>query len=94
MNSKIINIVDQALNELNDTYFDKPIKFNDDIILFGRNGVMDSMAVMQFLVSIEDAIQEEFGLDIELAKPSLFNRKSNALETKQKLIAYIDSNIG
>jgi hypothetical protein len=98
MNNKelIQKIIFEAIDEFNDTQ-DSEFQISKDIneILFSRpgytkTGKLDSMALVYFIVTVEEHLQLHFGKSFNLETNLLFENKETLLNSIQNLISYIE----
>jgi D-alanine--poly(phosphoribitol) ligase subunit 2 len=64
------------------------IKKSPDTILFGDEGVLDSIGLVNFIVSLEQKIQEEFGAFIPIADEKAVSQKNSPFRTVKTLVEY------
>lgn len=57
--------------------------------LYGEGG-LDSMGLVQFIVLVEEQIEDKTGLELTLASDKAMSRKSSPFRTLQTLAEYID----
>lgn len=93
MQSKVEKVILSVLKEMNETYFDQPLDITKETLLLGGDGVLDSMATMNFLVSLEDAIADEFDIEIALADPKLIKDKKQPLKNVESIVNHIAAQI-
>lgn len=93
----IQKIIFKAVDEFNDTQdVDSQLEKNLHEILFSRagfttEGKLDSMALVYFIVTVEEQMQKEFGNDFNLKTNDLFDNKEILLKSIQSLIDYIEN---
>lgn len=70
------------------------VVLNEDTILFGRDGLLDSVALVSFILDVEEAIRSACGVSITLADEramsqarSPFRRVSSLADYAAQLIA-------
>lgn len=94
---KIKSIVFKAIDEFNlSQELDSRLEKNENEILFYRAGFteigkLDSLSLVYFLVTIEEHLQKEFGLDYNLNTQDLIEGKEKDLKNIETLIRYIES---
>lgn len=59
-------------------------------ILFGRGGQLDSLALVSFIIEVEEKINEELGVSIALADERALSQKNSPFSTLQKLTQYVN----
>ena len=82
----IFNVIDEKNEELS---IKEQIKKSTDTILFGDKGVLDSIGLVNFIVSLEQKIQEEFGTFISIADEKAVSQKNSPFRTVKTLIDYV-----
>lgn len=78
---KIIEFSDDNDLELNN--------INIDTRLIGSSGVFDSMDLVSFIVELEEAIEEEFEIEISLADEKAMSRRTSPFINVTTLSIYI-----
>ena len=68
---------------------DTQIPLLDTTILFGQNGHLDSMALVAFLMDIEDAFQEQ-GMDISLSDEKAMSLSRSPFKDIPSITQYIN----
>lgn len=58
--------------------------------LYGPGGVLDSMALVQFIVEIEAALEEKFGVAVTLASERAVSQRRSPFLTVESLAAYTE----
>lgn len=44
-----------------------PAEFSEETLLFGRDGLLDSVALVSFILDVEEAVRQAYGVNITLA---------------------------
>ena len=60
-----------------------------ETVLFGRDGKLDSLGLVNLILEVERGLEEELGVSIVLADEKAFSQKSSPFRTVQALIDYI-----
>ena len=91
MKKQIIETIYKAIDELNEQLEKKQqlIKSNDTVI-FGNNGQLDSLGLVNLLVIIEQNIEDEFDINITIADERAMSQKHSPFRTIESLADYID----
>ena len=67
-NDRIAHIIFEIIDEVNEQYpNDKRLGKSVDTVLFGKSGKLDSLGLVNFVVTVERRIQIEFEMNINLA---------------------------
>ncbi len=86
----ILNIV---LNKLNEYCTENEISVNlelrDELKLFGGESLLDSLGLVSFIVSIEEEIEDKFGISIILADEKAMSRRTSPFSRVSYLVDYI-----
>lgn len=72
---KAIDVVNQQMPA------DKILEKSPDLNLFGRNGVLDSLGLVAFLVAVEDKIEEDFNVTVDLGDAGFTATDDNSLDS-------------
>ncbi len=71
-----------------------PAEFNEDTLLFGRDGLFDSVALVSFILDVEEGVRQACGVNIALADEramsqtrSPFRRVSSLADYAVQLVA-------
>ena len=90
MNETIYSVVMNTLEQINQSR-DSAIDLTPgrEIVLYGRNGVFDSLGLVGFLVSLEEAIQDELGKTVTLATEKAVSRRVSPFSSVAALIQFV-----
>lgn len=89
LESKIIKFVEDFLKEdLNES-----IKLSLDSKLFGGGGPLDSMALVNLIVDLEELIEDDYGKTITLADEKAMSRRTSPFSRVQNLIDYVQEQL-
>ena len=87
-NGKIIQSIMDAIDEINERYpEEKRLSKSLDTALTGESGRLDSLGLVIFIVSVEERIQNDLGINISLADE--IGEIDGALRTPETLAEYI-----
>ena len=87
-NGKIIQSIMDAIDEINERYpEDKRLSKSVDTVLTGESGKLDSLGLVSFVVSVEERIQNDLGVNISLADE--IGNVDGALRTPEILAEHI-----
>jgi acyl carrier protein len=62
---------------------------NDDTVLFGRSGVLDSLGLVNLIVAVEQRLEDELGITLVLADEKALAQKNSPFRTVATLVDYI-----
>ena len=88
--ASITDVVFAAMQELNEQMLEEnPLNISDDTVLFGQDGQLDSMGLVNLIVLIEEGIVERFNLNVMLADEKAMSAKTSPFRTVGTLTGYI-----
>ena len=91
MKEKIIKILYSSIDEINKLYSEnKKMEKSTKTVLFGSSGSLDSLGLVNFIVSTEEKIQDEFDVLISLADERAMSKSESPFRTVGSLINYIE----
>jgi len=91
----ILQIIHAVIDELNAQWPDRPpIAKEGDAVLFGRNGSLDSLGLVHFVVGVEQALAETLGVNVTLASDKAMARQSSPFRTINRLADFIAELLG
>ena len=62
--------------------------FSADTVLFGRDGVFDSLGLVSLVLAVEEAVQDRFGLAVTLADQRAMSWSTSPFRDARSLAAY------
>ena len=65
------------------------LKKSPTTILFGKGGQLDSLALVSFIIEVEEKILDELGVAITLADERALSQKNSPFLTLQTLTEYV-----
>ncbi len=89
---KIIKIVFNAVDEINELLVsERRIKKSADTRLFDKSGKggLDSLGLINFIVAMEQKIEQEFSTSIVLADERAMSQKQSPFMTVKTLVNYV-----
>lgn len=87
---KIIKSIFLAVEEVAEQLPDnRRLEKNLDIILYGQNGMLDSLELVNLIMAVENKISEEFGINITLADEKAMSQENSPFRTLSSLYNYI-----
>lgn len=87
---KITEIIFEAVETINSQLpGEQQIEKSTDTVLFGKNGGLDSIALVNLIVAIEEKIEEQLGILITLADERAMSLKKSPFRTIDSLADYI-----
>jgi D-alanine--poly(phosphoribitol) ligase subunit 2 len=92
MNQQIVDLIVQVSNDLNEQLKNKiEVDKRENAILFGDDGVLDSLALVNLVVLVESAVENKFGKPIILVDGVNGNEKQTHFATVGSLAEYIEN---
>ncbi len=86
----VLEIIFATIDEMNETTSaDDKLEKSPETHLFGRQGRLDSLGLVNFVVSLEQNIAEEFGVAVTLADEKALSRETSPFLTVDTLSDYI-----
>ena len=89
LESKIIKFLEDFLKE----ELEETIELSLDSKLFGGGGPLDSMALVNLVVDLEELIEDDYGKTITLADEKAMSRRTSPFSTVQNLIYYVQEQL-
>ena len=87
---KIYNVIFEVIEEINSQLSDElQLKKSEKTVLFGRDGNLDSLGLVNLLVAIEQNIEVVFDVNITIADERAMSQKHNPFGTVGSLADYI-----
>jgi len=91
-NQKIVALVTRIADEFNEQLeFKINVERGRDAPLFGRDGVLDSLGLVSFVVAVEQAIESELGITLTLADEKAMSQKHSPFRTVGALADYVEN---
>ena len=90
MKKTIVQSILKAIDELNEQFSpEQQLKKSEKTVLFGKDGKLDSLGLVNLLVIIEQNIEEDFDVIITLADDRAMSQKRSPFLTVETLVDYI-----
>ena len=92
MKDRIQRILEDALEEIR-PMLSESVAFSADLKLAGNQGCLDSMALVAFIVTVEDLLAAEFGQEIKLVNDRAFSKGNSpfySISTFSKFIEELE----
>lgn len=67
-----------------------PAQPSEDTVLFGAEGLFDSLALVSLVLAVEEAVEEEHGVSITLADERAMSRSTSPFRSVGSLAAYAE----
>lgn len=86
----VLPVVYTALDELNQQRSkNQRLQASPDCVLFGESGNLNSLELANFIVLMEQLVQEKFGAEVDLTESDPFSPESGHMRTAATLAAHI-----
>jgi hypothetical protein len=91
----IVDLVYRTVDEVNEE-LDGEVKLekNAETVLYGRGARIASMALVSFIVAVEDNLREAFGLSVTLANEKAMSMERSPFKTLGSMIDYVADVVG
>ena len=86
--SKIQSLIKETLNEMEIDDFTKEIDKNTEI--FGTKGALDSLGLVEFLVSLEQKIETAYDTSLTIADEKAMSQKNSPFRTVNSLSNFLE----
>jgi D-alanine--poly(phosphoribitol) ligase subunit 2 len=88
--NRILQVVLQSIDEINEQMTDdEPMKKELGTIIYGKNGTLDSLGLINLVVAVEQNIEDEFSIELTLADERAMSQESSPFRTIDSLVEYI-----
>ena len=90
MEEKLMQLIFNSIDELNEQFSnDIQLKKSKETIIFGKNGQLDSLALVNLLVVIEQNIEDELNVSLTIADEKAMSQEHSPFRTIETLMNYI-----
>ncbi len=94
MHDRILKIIDSVIEELNESREEKiPTENVMELSLYGGAGIFESMHLVSFLALVEEALEDEFDVEIALASEKAVSRRVSPFSGVRRLIEFIEEEL-
>jgi D-alanine--poly(phosphoribitol) ligase subunit 2 len=89
MRERLLQLIIAVARELNENLDSKiPVELGEKAALYGADAALTSLGLVSLIVGVEQAIEEEFGLNITLADDKAFSLMKSPFRTIGTLADY------
>ena len=86
----VLQVMFTAIDEINETQpLGQKLEKSIETHLFDKQGKLDSIGLVNFIVSLEQALADEFGIAVTLADEKAFSRETSPFRTVGSLADYV-----
>jgi acyl carrier protein len=90
MENQIKEILFKVVEEINENLAeDQQLELSTETVLLGKDGNIDSITLVNLIVTIEESIEDELNVEITLADEKALSQKESPFRTIGTLIDYI-----
>jgi D-alanine--poly(phosphoribitol) ligase subunit 2 len=87
---KLIQAIFKGIREFNEQQpEDQHLTESLDTVLFGRSGILDSLGLVNFIIAIEEQLEDEFDITLILTDEKAMSQKNSPFKTIETLVEYI-----
>lgn len=91
MRERIVEQIIKAAEEMNEQLEKKiPVELGADAPLYGRGAALDSLGLVSLVVTVEQSLADEFGIDLKLASERALAQRSSPFRTIGTLADYAE----
>jgi acyl carrier protein len=91
---EIVNIIYLSIDEINELQpQNKRVPKSMESVLLGQESALDSLGFINFVVTLEQKIQEKFGIEISLTEDEEFTRVNSSYRTVDSLARFLQSKL-
>lgn len=92
MNNTILELIYRAIDEVNsDRRPEDRLSRTEDAAILGRDSKLDSLGLVNFIVSLEQAINDEMNVELTLADERAMMMESSPFRTVRTLATFIET---
>lgn len=88
MREKILSIIYDEMNSLLEKD-NVQGEMNEETGIYGSSGRLDSMGLVSLLVAVEQAVEDEFDIEIAIANARAMSQKNSPFKTVGSLADYV-----
>ncbi len=93
MRQKMIDLIIETASELGEDEIGISEKMTDETVLFGRDGVLDSMGLVTLIIAVEQEIEEKFDRTAGLADEKAMSQERSPYRSVSSLADYAVSQL-
>ena len=88
-NEQITGLLFEALDEIDLDDTDGKPEVSEDTVIYGDEGLLESIQLVNFIVAVERRIEETFGKTVSIADEKAISQKNSPFRTIRTLCDYI-----
>ena len=90
---QIVDLIYLAIDELNETSDNDPIIKSATTAHYGASSSLDSVDLVNLLLSVEELLEDELGVEIVIANEKALSQKNSPFKTVETLAQYLTDEI-
>ncbi len=91
MKDKILELIYSSIDELNEqSEPENQLTKTETTVIFGKDSNIDSLGLVNLVVTLEQAINDEFNVEISLADEKAMSQENSPFNTVSTLANYIE----
>lgn len=91
MNSPILDLVYQAIDEMNEQFDgEKTLIKSENTLLYGKTTAVDSIELINLIVLLEQKLEEKFNVHVVLADERVLQMRNNPFESVKSIVEYVE----
>lgn len=92
MDDRIVETIYAAIDEVNEDRVDKePVEKSLKTPIYGSDSALDSLALINFILAVEDGVDQTFGTPVVLNDDRALAREPSPFTSVEALAAYIET---
>jgi acyl carrier protein len=88
MTETVIPLIIETLRELDNMNGNVRCDLGAETMLFGLEGILDSLTLVALVVAVEQAIEDKFGVSVSLADEKALSQRNSPYRTIGSLAEY------
>ena len=86
---QVIELIYSAIDELNASSDNEAVVKQEDTALYGESSSLDSVDLVNVLLSVEEALEDEFEVELVIANEKALSQKNSPFRTVSTLASYV-----
>lgn len=86
----LVGLVCQVLDNIEPTFYRLYEEFENDICIYGRDGLLDSIDLVRFVVEVEYEIEQVFNKKISIVSNKTFSLVNSPFRSIDVFIDYLE----
>ena len=90
---QVVELIYAAIDELNAANDEKTVTKAEDTALYGASSLLDSVDLVNLLLTLEEALEDEFDIAFVIANEKALSQKNSPFRTVATLANYITEDV-